>query len=118
MSLLAALSLVPGKPQPGDSVFIWTVAAVPSELQKTMHVVMYGILAWLWAEACLSVTHQTRMLLVLPAAISIAFGAALEVSQLFVPGRYSSLLDVLFNTLGVTLGLIMFYRRKLKVTPA
>ena len=107
MVAIAVLSLVPGHPQPGDSAFLWAVAKTPPIVQNIMHVVLYGLLSvlWVWTLA-VDQLNRTR-----PWAsaviIVIAFGAGLEVCQLFVPGRFASILDVLSNSIGALVGVFV-----------
>lgn len=109
--LLAALSTVPGVAASDDSGFVWTVAVTPKLLQKSMHVVLYGMLtaAWAWM---LDGRASTRCAIAAAALIAIGFGAAMEVWQTNVPGRYGTLLDVLLNTLGVLAGVAILSIRE------
>lgn len=108
------LSLLPGVAEEGDRQFQWHVAAVPSALQNAMHLVLYAALAvaWLWALRPDARPLRTVLLL-------IAFGAAIELAQLFVPGRFAGLLDAGLNAAGVLLGAGLFgpLRRYLKPEP-
>ncbi len=100
--LIALLSLIPGEPMEGDSQLVFLVAAIPSAFQNTMHLVLYFVLALSWSWA-LDPGHQR----LLPAALlSTAYGIALEVAQLWIPGRFASLLDFALNTAGVLLAML------------
>ncbi len=71
-----------------------------------MHVVLYGLLSvlWVWTVA-VGQSSKTR-LWVRALIVVIAFGTALEVLQLFVPGRFASMLDALLNSIGALVGVI------------
>lgn len=98
--LLGVLSTVPGTGAPDDTGFVWTVAVTPKLLQKSMHVVLYGVLTALWAWTLDGLVPRSRAIAA-AAVIAFGFGAAMEVYQMNVPGRYGTLVDVLLNTAGV-----------------
>ena len=86
MAALVAASVLPGRTQPGDSVFIWMLAATPTLLQKMLHVFVYAFLTVLWAW---TLAGLEPMFLRLSAAVTLAvgFGALMEWLQTQVPGR-------------------------------
>ena len=106
MAAILGLSVVPSEPQPGDSVFIFLVAATPTLLQKTMHVCFYGTLTALWVWTLRGLPEPTARL---TAAFLIAasYGALMEGLQLFIPGRFATLYDVMLNSLGAASGLLI-----------
>jgi VanZ family protein len=69
---------------------------------KLEHAIAYGVLAVLGAMAYSSVTTALRL-----AAALMAWGAALEVVQRFVPGRFCDPYDTLANAVGVIVGLLL-----------
>lgn len=99
--LIAFLSLLPGEPLPGDRDFSWLIALTPALVQKPMHIVFYASLVVLWARV------RSGMPLSLVAGLAIAYGALLEAAQTYVPGRYGSLIDVLLNSAGVWVGVVL-----------
>jgi hypothetical protein len=103
--LIIAVSIVPGQARPGDSAFIWLVAATPTPLQKALHCAAYALLALLWMWTLENVTSQSiRIAVVL--ALTIGTGAVLEWYQTMVPGRFGTLIDVILNASGTVLGVI------------
>lgn len=105
MAVLLALSVIPGRAQQGDSAFVWMIALTPTALQKIMHVVLYGVLAFLWAWT-LSAMDSLSARLLAALAIAIAWGAVLEWSQTGIAGRFGTLSDVLLNAAGAGLGIL------------
>lgn len=105
MGLLTFLSIVPGDPQPGDSSFVWLVAQTPRPLQKSMHVVLYGVLLLMLGWSFAGVRSRVGRFS-LCSIIAIGFGAALEWYQTMVPGRFGTLFDVLLDASGAALGLL------------
>lgn len=106
MALIVALSVVPGRPQPGDSAFVWIVAATPPTLQKTMHVVVYAAMTLLLGWTLQTVRSRT-LRLVTAAGIALCFGALMEWFQTMVPGRFGALIDVALNAVGVIAAILV-----------
>ena len=104
MALLIA-SVIPGRAQPGDSVFVWIVAKTPTALQKTLHLILYALLAMLWAWSLEAIESRSQRLLV-AITVAIGFGAAMEWYQTKVPGRYGTIVDVGLNAVGALLGIV------------
>ena len=99
------VSVIPGRPQPGDSAFVWILAATPTIVQKTLHLIAYALLAalWMWTlEFIDSRAWRAGSAL----SIAIATGAAMEWLQLSIPGRFGTLGDVILNAAGAISGLL------------
>ena len=77
-------------------------------LRKGAHIVEYGILAALlrWA---LGVSFQDPVGKGIPFILATLYALSDEFHQSFVPGRNASFLDVGFDTLGASLGLITLW---------
>jgi VanZ family protein len=104
--LIVAGSAVPGQARPGDSAFVWLVAAIPSPVQKVLHIVTYAALAMLLMWTLERVPSMpTRVATAL--AITIATGVGLEWYQTTVPGRYGTLTDIILNIGGAVSGVIL-----------
>ena len=106
MALLMAVSIIPGRAQPGDSIFTWIIAETPTLLQKTLHFCSYGVLTLLWVwilDAIQSKSHR----FVLAATVAVCFGAAMEWYQTKVPGRFGTIFDVALNAAGALVGLLV-----------
>ena len=104
IAVIVALSIVPGRAQPGDSVFAWLVSVTPAPLQKLMHGVAYAALTllWMWTlEKIVSVPTQ----IALGFAVPVGIGAVLEWYQTSVPGRFGTLKDIMINAVGSIVGL-------------
>ena len=104
IAIIVALSVVPGRPQPGDSVFVWLVARIPSLVQTAMHVVCYAALAALvyW---CLEPLGSRGWRAIAALFLALLLGAGLEWYQTQIPGRYGTFLDVVLNAIGAVAGL-------------
>jgi len=104
MALIATLSLTPDTPRPGDDAFAWLVHVTPTALQKSMHIVSYGTLAAVLAWS-LRPIDSTIARLAVAFVIAAGFGALMEWLQLSIPGRFSSIYDIMLNAIGAAVGL-------------
>jgi len=104
--MLLVLSLIPGRAEPGDSVFVWAVAMTPTPLQKLMHLLLYALLTFLWAWT-LEALESMRTRFLVAALLAAGFGAVMELAQTHVSGRFGTLADALLNGAGVALGLVI-----------
>ena len=83
-----------------------TVAEVHHLIRKTAHLTEYAVLAYLaWSALRRSLAYPAVPALVLTAA----YAASDEFHQSFVPSRGASVEDVLIDTAGATLGLLLLY---------
>jgi VanZ family protein len=105
MAVIIVASIIPGRAQPGDSIFVFLVAKTPTFVQKMMHLCFYGFLTLLWVwtlEAVQSKLYRFAIAIV----VAVSLGAVLEWYQTRVPGRFGTLLDVGLNVAGASLGLL------------
>jgi VanZ family protein len=105
MAVIIVASIIPGRAQPGDSIFVFLVAKTPTFLQKMMHLCFYGFLTLLWVwtlEAVQSKLYRFAIAIV----VAVSLGAVLEWYQTRVPGRFGTLIDVALNVAGASLGLL------------
>ena len=105
MVAIVTLSVVPGRPERGDSTFVWLLSTTPAPLQKLLHIVAYAVLALLWMWT-LETINSIRLRVALAFAVTTAMGAVLEWYQTSLPGRYGTLTDVILNVVGSIAGLI------------
>lgn len=103
--VIVLLSITPGDQQIDDNVFVWLVVITPTTLQKILHVVAYGGLAFLWAWTFHMALPRIGQM-VLSLTLTIATGAALEWYQTTVPGRFGTLMDIVLNAAGAALGIL------------
>lgn len=84
-------------------------------LDKIVHLAIYGVLGWLTARAWMNGSRVTAAAVLALAAISL-FGALDEWHQQFIPQRSMDLLDWAADTTGATIGtllaLLMAVRRR------
>lgn len=104
MALLMIASIIPGRAEPGDSVFFWIVAKTPTLLQKALHLFLYCVLTLLWVWTLDAIQSKSRRLII-AVSVAICFGAVMEWYQTRIPGRFGTIYDVALNAAGAFLGL-------------
>ena len=117
---------LPARPTPRDLAIAWLPAAAymaviwfvssfetptfPTSLfplrDKRVHVVEYGVLGFLVAHACLRTfpRHPRARVALFAMLAGLLWGVLDEIHQAFVPGRSADLLDIVADSVGVTLG--------------
>jgi len=88
-------------PDNGDGGYI--IGFVTPRIQNFLHIPVYGLLALLWIftlRAYGSSEHRSILLAIL---LSAAYGGIIEFWQLWIPGRFASLMDFFLNVTGVLL---------------
>jgi len=93
--VVSAQPTLPRAPQP------W----VDTLLKKFGHAFSYGLLAWLFLRALRGREEAAAWQRLISALLATAYGASDELHQSFVPGRNASMLDVLIDGTGATLGM-------------
>lgn len=106
IAFVIGLSITPGIERPDDNLFSWLYANTAPLTQKILHVITYAVLGalWMWTLAGIA---STPARIALSLALALGIGIALEWYQTTVPGRYGSIADILLNSLGVALGIVV-----------
>ena len=104
-------SSIPGQPSVEDPSVNIVFYLMPPELQNLLHVPMFGVLTWLWHWSLRAWLPRGAPLAAIAFVITFCYGVFDELHQLFVPGRYASLTDVVLNTLGAVIVLWPISRR-------
>jgi len=103
MAIIAGLSSIPGDPRHIPKTFdfmLW----VPPNIQNLLHIPLYAGFAWIWCRNLQRMALPVRQSTIIAFALSMLFGIIDEWHQTFVAGRYGTALDVLFNFVGIILG--------------
>ncbi len=109
MALLLVGASVPVDEAREERHLLWFLAIMPPTLQNLLHIPAYGLLAFLWRwslDRYLAARAATCLAFILAAG----FGVFQECYQSLIPGRFASLMDVIFNAIGVGIGLWLFHR--------
>ncbi|MCB1667843.1 MAG: VanZ family protein [Porticoccaceae bacterium] len=101
MAILFALSSIHGgaSATPAEELLAW----LPPGIQNLLHIPVWAGLTgcWVWA------LQRNHYPLLLAATFSVSYGIVDELYQRTVPGRYGSLTDLLFDTIGVIATLLL-----------
>ena len=106
VALIVGLSITPGVARPDDTLFSWLYAGTPPAAQKVFHIILYGLLAFLWMWTLASI-ESTRLRVGFSLLLTLGLGVALEWYQTRVPGRFGTLVDILLNAAGALIGLLV-----------
>lgn len=99
MSFIFYLSSLPSPPQP--------IEGYEKEAPIVEHIIEFSLLGFLLVPGFKNL--RVRKFLFLAIVVGIFYGITDEAHQFFVPGRYSTFLDVLADSVGVFLGTYLAY---------
>lgn len=77
---------------------------------KVFHLLIYVILGSLFYRAFGRMKGHGRITVVLAVSASVLYGISDEIHQSFIPDRTAEMLDILADTIGSFLGVIIFHR--------
>lgn len=104
MTLIAVMSSIPGT-QDGVPTFL---GLVPPTLQNLLHLPLFALLGYSWAQSLTRLGTRAALAMLIAAVVSFGWGVLDEWHQLYVPGRYGSLTDIVLDAAGVVSGLLVF----------
>lgn len=79
---------------------------------KVFHLGEYAVLGYLLARALGRYQIKKKRLFLTAALICVAYGLSDELHQFFVPNRCTSLMDVIVDGMGSSLGIGIYLKRK------
>ena len=85
------------------------VEKIDHPVRKTAHATEYALLGILAAGACITPQRKGRDMVLVPWGIATAYAATDEFHQLFVSGRSGQITDVLIDSGGALVGLLVLY---------
>lgn len=105
LSYMGMLFLIASIPDTGGATSIaeHLLALVPPTVQNLLHIPAYGLLAplWIFVLRARGMSERWSLYVTLPSAF--AYGGITELYQASVPGRYPSVSDFLYDTVGILL---------------
>ena len=106
MALIIGLSSIPGSVAEGpDAPLHW----LPELVSNLLHLPLYAGLAFVWCVTLHRLTRLTpRHVAAIAFGASVVFGIADELYQGLIPGRTPSVSDVVMNTLGAGIAIVLF----------
>jgi VanZ family protein len=111
-AIILALTLTPADAPGGTELF----SAAKIQSARSVADLLVNILLFLPLGAALASLWPRRWLAA--AVAGVAFSAAIELTQLFVPGRYASPWDMLTNAVGTSVGIVLFRTARSWINPS
>lgn len=109
MALIFVESSIPMDGGPDNIMFLTNL---DPKIQNLLHIPLYGILAFLWMNFFCEKGIPSIKIVSCVLAISISYAFLDEIHQTFVRGRYGSLNDICFDSIGTILGVISYWTLK------
>ena len=106
MGVIFILSSIHGQLNDGRLKFL---TEIDPQLQNLLHIPLFGLLQVLWLRAFSKLGKSGWRITVACLVVSVGYGCIDEFHQMFVPGRYASLMDIALNFTGVVLGTFLFF---------
>lgn len=103
MALVSVLSIVPADPTYETGVRFLT--DLSPTFQNTLHIPAYAVITLAYMGYCFCFPLPVGRVLLVCLLIVMPISVLNEVAQIYVPGRYGSLMDICLNLLGVLTGL-------------
>lgn len=115
--IIYGLSAIPGTvetPEGGRVLFEW----LPPDLQNLLHIPVFAVLAALLCRALVAWPLERRSVIAIALLATAAWGVLDEWHQASVPGRYSSLTDVILDGIGAAAGAWIYTHLRYRRLPA
>jgi VanZ family protein len=104
--LIMAGSLMPVAEIPEQEKTVWE--KVMSVIFNLMHIPMYGVLTLVALHYFDCIRFSRLAGAAVSAVIAMSVGILNEILQIFVPGRYGSLTDIVLNVFGIIAGMVLY----------
>jgi VanZ family protein len=77
-------------------------------LQNLLHVPVFAFLSVLWFRImrCFKIEYWLKIIYII--IITCGYGVINEMVQMFIPGRYASLIDLCLNSIGSVFGIFLY----------
>lgn len=108
--LMGFIFIMSSIPMDGGDDNIAFLTDLDPGLQNFLHIPLYGLLAFLWMPFFADKGSRPFIRAVIfSLAVTIGYGCLDEIHQIFVPGRYGGLLDILLNSVGAAAGVGIYH---------
>lgn len=77
-------------------------------IQNMLHIPLYGFLAFVWMQSFIENKIGFKKVVIYTLIITILYAGFDELHQYFVPGRYASIEDFLFDIIGCLAGALLY----------
>ena len=92
-------------PMDGSAEHLTFLTSLKPGIQNLLHIPVFALLAFLWLRAFCSINQSFLLCCISAGLVTIVFGVLDELHQLYVPGRYAGLLDIILNSIGAVMGI-------------
>ena len=114
MLLITGISSIP---MDGSAENLTFLISLKPDVQNLLHIPVFGLLSYLWLRAFCSIHRSFLFCCMSACLVTVVFGMVDEFHQMYVPGRYAGLLDIILNTIGAGLGIMAFaFHRRVQKT--
>ena len=79
------------------------IMGINPTLQNILHIPAFGIPTFLWVKSLIKSHLSMKKAILVAVSVTFLYGIADEFHQYFVPGRFFSLQDMVFNLIGTLL---------------
>jgi len=110
---MAVIFMLSSIPDTGDTDQL--MGFVPSAIQNILHLPAYGLLGFLWIFTLRTRGCSENRSIWLAILLSSAYGGFMEICQIWVPGRFPSIIDFFVNASGVLLFVWIYQQMKMGV---
>ncbi len=110
---MAVIFMLSSIPDTGDTGQV--TAFVSPTIQNIFHLPAYGLLGLLWIFTLRTRGFPENRSVWLAILLSSAYGGLMEIYQIWVPGRFPSILDFFVNVSGVLLFIWLYQQMKMGV---
>jgi VanZ family protein len=109
--LMATIFVLSAQPDLSSGLGVWDTIG-----RKLVHMGEYALLVFLWWRALRTVVAGPRAVAI-ALALSLAYSATDEFHQSFVHGRHGTPVDVLIDSVGMTLTAVLLLRARRRAEP-
>ena len=88
---------------------------IHTPLRKGAHITVYFFLGAFLVNMYCHYTNTPKTIIILALITSILYAISDELHQTFIPGRSGEVLDVIYDTLGASFGIIIMYYLKQRI---
>lgn len=99
--------LIPQFTEWTDKMQVEFAVKIDHIVRKTAHVTEYAVLGFLLAQAFMEDKAKLLFRIIMPWCIGALYAATDEIHQLFIPGRSGQISDVLLDSVGVLIGVMV-----------
>ena len=106
--LMLLITVASSIPMDGSLTHFKFLASLEPNTQNLLHIPVFGMLSYLWLWSFCTTKRPFVLCWTSALLITIIFGILDEFHQMYVPGRYAGMLDMILNIIGAGVGIGVF----------